>query len=175
MPDKCLIDTGVILTADGKQSDVGSAGLQACVRKLQHVCLEGGLVLDSGDRIFKEYLNKTRPWNPQTVGEQFVKWVNDHRMRPTRCDRIDITPKDEDPEDFDEFPDDERLNTFERADRKFVAVAHAHPAKPAISVAIDTDYYRPLHRTAFADQGITIDYLCEDDLKRVHERKYGES
>jgi len=173
MPEKCLVDTGVILTADGKQQDVGTDGITKCVEKLMLVCKEGGLVVDSGDRIFSEYLNTTAPWNPQTVGEAFVKWVNDHRMNPVWCDRVSITPKADDDEDFQEFPDDPRLATFDRADRKFVAAAHAHPDKPPIAVAIDTDYYMPEHREAFADFGISIEYLCEDDLSRVYERKYG--
>lgn len=130
-------------------------------------------MVDSGDRIFNEYLNKTKPWNPQTVGEVFVKWVNDHRMNPACCDRLDITPKADDEEDFEEFPDDPRLATFERADRKFVAVAHAHPGNPPIAVAIDTDYYKSDHRAAFADCDIPIEFQCENDLSRVYKRKYG--
>ncbi len=171
---KCLVDTNVILIADGKNDDAGNRCIANCIKKLSEVCRDGGLVLDDGDRIFSEYLNKTKPWNPQTSGELFVKWVNDNRMNPVRCDRVQITPTDDDAENFEEFPTDPRLARFERADRAFVAVANAHPEKPPIAVAIDTDYRMPDHRAAFADSGITIDYLCEDDLDRVYERKYGE-
>ena len=169
-----VIDTNVILSADGKHADVCAQGVTDCAQRLLIVSVNGGLVLDDGERIIGEYLNKTRPWNPQTAGEQFVKWVLDNKHDIACCASVSITPKVDDPEDFDEFPADLRLATFERADRKFVATACAREGQPPIVVAMDTDYYMPDHRAAFAACGVHIDFICEPDLARVYNRKYGE-
>ena len=168
-----VIDTGVILSADGKNDDTSIDGQVRCIRRLREVQDGGGLVLDDGGRIIGEYLHKTAPWNPQTTGEQFLLWALSSQGTPTICRTVAITPKVDDEQDFEEFPKDDRLSTFERADRKFVATACAGDGQPPVVVAIDTDYYMPNHRAAFNDHGVTIDYICEDDLKRVYERKYG--
>lgn len=172
MPE-AVVDTNVILCADGKHPDVGPHGQAACVRRLLGIKATGGLVLDDAGRILGEYMKKTRPWNAQTVGEHFLRWALTYQGQPEQCPTQRITPMADDAEDFVEFPRDERLTHFDRADRKFVAVARTRDGVPPIIVAMETDYYMPEHRSALQENGVRVEFICETDLKRVYDRKCG--
>jgi hypothetical protein len=71
--------------------------------------------------------------------------------------------------DFQEFPDSEDLSDFDAEDRKFVAVANAHPDKPPILQSTDTkwlNWEQPL-----SDCGIQLEILCRDELILIRQRK----
>jgi hypothetical protein len=87
----------------------------------------------------------------------------------SRCTQVKLTPKHGDNEEFEEFPDHPGLRTFDRSDRVFVAVANAHPTHPPILAACDTDYWQ--HRDALGACGIIVDFLCQDDVRRLAVRK----
>ncbi|MBV8065477.1 MAG: hypothetical protein JOY73_08135 [Actinobacteria bacterium] len=60
-----------------------------------------------------------------------------------------------------EFPRDSAgLATFDRADRKFVAVALAHDDETVVAVCVDSDWWD--HRKALADAGVAIEFLCPE-------------
>ena len=62
---------------------------------------------------------------------------------------------------FEEYPDDDpALSSFDRDDRKFVAVAFASGTSPDIVNATDTDWWPP--RYALQEQGIRVRFLCPD-------------
>ncbi len=50
-----------------------------------------------------------------------------------------------------------------RSDRKFVAVANAHPDKPPIMHATDSKWWA--WKDALKDVGITVHFLCPDYVK----------
>ena len=56
-----------------------------------------------------------------------MNWAN-----PERCDLVPIKPVDGSENEFEEFPDDPALKDINLADRKFIAVAIAHPERPSI-------------------------------------------
>jgi hypothetical protein len=62
--------------------------------------------------------------------------------------------------EFAEFPDSESLKNFDKSDRKFVAVALTHHAKPAIANAVDSDWHN--HQQALAEHGVKLDFLCPE-------------
>ena len=73
--------------------------------------------------------------------------------------RVHITAQ-EGSDDFREFPQDPDLENFDRADRKFVAVALVSGLGPPILNATDTDwwdYREPLRRN-----GVTVDFICPE-------------
>ena len=87
-----------------------------------------------------------------------MNWTN-----PERCDLVEITPVDSLEINFEEFPDDPALEKFDSDDRKFIAVACAHPQKPPILQAVDEkwrDFLDALHQN-----GVTVEYLCEDEIQ----------
>ncbi len=87
-----------------------------------------------------------------------MNWTN-----PERCDLVEITPVDGLEINFEEFPDDPALTDFDDDDRKFIAVAYAHPDNPPILQAVDgkwRDFLDALHQN-----GVRVEYLCEDDMQ----------
>ncbi|UUZ67259.1 hypothetical protein LP416_20810 [Polaromonas sp. P2-4] len=56
-----VVDTNVILVANGQHQDVSPECVKTCALALQDVMRSGNLVLDDGFRILLEYQNKTQP------------------------------------------------------------------------------------------------------------------
>lgn len=98
-----------------------------------------------------------------------MKWALQNNVNAQRCDRVAIQHHHE--RGFDSFPNDERLVDFDPSDRKFVAVASAHPQHPPILEAADSKWldWAP----ALNDYGVRVDFLCEADIKHFHRSKFG--
>jgi hypothetical protein len=90
-------------------------------------------------------------------GDAFLKWVWDHQAT-SRCEQVTITQISEG--EFAEFSDSESLKDFDKSDRKFVAVALTHHAKPAIANAVDSDWYN--HKQALTEHGVKLNFLCPE-------------
>ena len=56
-----VVDTNVVLVANGQHADVSPECISACALALQGVMRSGKLVLDDDFRILLEYQNKTQP------------------------------------------------------------------------------------------------------------------
>jgi hypothetical protein len=67
-----------------------------------------------------------------------MKWVHDNRWGLPDTDRVTITKNGE---SYDQFPDHNGLNDFDNSDRKFIAVANTHPAKPPVLQATDSKWW----------------------------------
>ncbi|MEB3338149.1 MAG: hypothetical protein VKJ46_11845 [Leptolyngbyaceae bacterium] len=114
------------------------------------------LVLDNLWLIIGEYKKKVSPSGQPGVGDAFLKWVLTNRSNPQRCEQVSITQISEN--EFAEFPKSEALEKFDRSDRKFVAVALAHPHHPPITNAVDSDWRD--FQDALAEYGVQIEFLC---------------
>lgn len=66
--------------------------------------------------------------------------------------------------DFAEFPQSASLAGFDPSDRKFVAVALAHPHRPAIANAVDSDWRN--YESVLAEHGIKVEFLCPELLPK---------
>ena len=86
--------------------------------------------------------------------------------RDTQCGLVPITPVDGSENEFEEFPDDPALNDFDPDDRKFIAVAAAHPERPPILQAVDSQWWD--FRNALSRNGVIVEFICEDDIQRLH-------
>ena len=98
--------------------------------------------------------------NRFSMGFQFYRWVERNWTNPERCDLVEIRPVNGLEINFEEFPDDPSLADFDDDDRKFIAVACAHPERPPIWQAVDgkwRDFLDALHQN-----GVTVEYLCKD-------------
>lgn len=160
------------LAANGRdQCPQASKGcVISCVQRLSVITVKEKIVLDDGNHIFDEYQHYLA-WDPrdqQRVGYAFFKWVHDNQYNPDKCDRIHISPRSGDGGNYLEFPDDPDLQTFPRDDRKFVAVALAHPTRPPILNAVDTDWW--IFRKALERNGVCLEFLCPDDLQAMANR-----
>jgi hypothetical protein len=72
---KAVIDTNVLLVANGDHADVSEDCVSECVRRLQAIQAGGVMVIDDGFRIIREYLNKHRPNAQKGAGNAYLKWL----------------------------------------------------------------------------------------------------
>lgn len=83
---------------------------------------------------------------------------------------LQVTLTEQAPNDYVEFPDPGLATDFDPPDRKFVAVAHAHPSKPPVLQATDSKWLR--RRARLQAHGLRIEFLCPRDVCRVFETKF---
>lgn len=173
-PDLRVVDTNVAKIANlaiqpDSDSDVPLECIYACIEALKQVTDEKGLVIDAGDEIFTEYRNNLSMKGQPGVGDAFMKWVYTHQWSLPEDQRVNITKNGD---SYEEFPDHDNLNDFDRSDRKFVAVANAHPSKPAIVEATDSKWWG--WKDALSECGICVQYVCEEYIKATYQKKMGE-
>lgn len=165
---KAVIDTNVLLVANGQHADVSAACVTECVQRLLAMQQSGVTVIDDGFRILREYQHKTQLNPPKGVGDVFLKWLLRHAGNPARVEQLPLTETANDC--FAEFPDPALEAVFDAPDRKFAAVAHAHPEKPPVWQAADCkwlDWWASLHA-----KGITVEFLCPDDACQFYRKKF---
>jgi len=166
---KCVVDTNVPLVANRRAPQASSECVSTCAVRLRELTRRGKLVLDDGWRILKEYMAKLRSDGQPGPGDAFLKWVHTNYSNPDRCELVRITPRDSCETDFVEFPDVPELRDFDPDDRKFIAVALAHPNKPPILQATDAEWWE--RKEAFKKAGVTIDFICKGDIKAISRRR----
>ncbi len=166
---KSIVDTNVPVVANGSSEQASPECVKTCVIRLEELTQKGQLVLDDKWLILKEYMAHLRSSGQPGVGDVFLKWVLTNCRNQKVCEQVTITPRNSGETDFEEFPSDPALNEFDPADRKFVAVAVAHPDKPPILQAVDTHWWQM--KEALRKAGITIDFLCEKDIRTILYRK----
>lgn len=171
-PKKFVVDTNVPVTAN-KASDTKNIppDLIECVSK----CIEAikeittrrvGLVIDKGDEILEEYRKHLSMSGQPGVGDAFLKWVHNYQWSFPHEDHVPINKEGD---SYHEFPKSLDLSEFDRADKKFVAVANAHPVKPPIFQATDSKWWG--WKDALAREGIAVSFLCPDYAALHYEKK----
>lgn len=167
-----VVDTNVAITANRATEPELPPELidcvSACVEAIISITSGGGLVLDAGDEIFNEYRRNLSLSGQPGQGDIFMKWVHDNRHSLPIENLVPITPIGE---SYKEFPNHQELKDFDLSDRKFIAVANAHPARPSILEATDSKWWG--WKDALENAGIRVDFLCEKWIKKKYEEKMG--
>lgn len=83
-----VVDTNVVLVANGQHADVSSACVETCALTLQEIMRSGKLAIDDEFRILREYQNKTQPKKGNRPGDAFVEWALRNRCNEKRVDQI---------------------------------------------------------------------------------------
>ncbi len=164
-----IIDTNVILVANGKHEDVSPDCVASCALRLQAIMAGQRIALDDAFEILHEYLKRTQPKTGDGPGDEFVKWALRNNANPKCCDLVALEPQAE--RGYESFPEDVQLTKFDPADRKFVAVAAAHDEHPPILQAADSKWLG--WDSALKDHNVTVEFLCSKDIKRFHRKKFG--
>lgn len=165
---KAVIDTNVLLVANGQHADVSPDCVAECVRRLQSMMQKASVtVVDDGYRILGEYQHKTRLNPPKGAGDVFLKWL----LRQSGTGQMEQVMLNETAADcFAEFPDKALEPNFDAPDRKFAAVASAHPDRPEIWQAVDCkwlDWWLALQA-----KGVQVKFLCPDDACSFYRKKF---
>ncbi|MBN1554366.1 MAG: hypothetical protein JXA11_06450 [Phycisphaerae bacterium] len=158
--DAFVVDTNVAVVANGKatQADVEC---QLTCTKILLTLRETRVSLDSGDRILAEYRNNLSMSGQPGVGDMFMRWIHQNQYNPKVCERVRISPHTK--REFEEFPNDPRLNNFDLSDRKFVAVALASKYRPYILNAVDPDWSE--FKEPLSDHKVKVKELCPQCIR----------
>jgi len=149
-----------------KPKDLPDECVSACIEAIDRIIKSKGLVIDDDDEIFDEYRHKLSLNGQPGIGDFFLRWVHDNRYSFPAGNRVSITRTRH---GYKEFPDHPGLTGFDPSDRKFVAVANAHPAKPPIYQATDSKWLG--WKKALAEAGITVEFLCKDYVTTKYRKK----
>ena len=113
---------------------------------------QGTVAIDDKDAILKEYINRFSRSGPRSVGDQFFIHVINNQYDKKRVQRVAVTPVDDERRGFEELPE----NTFDRSDRKFLAVAVS--AGAVVLNATDSDWGEQKELTDAL--GVKVEQLC---------------
>ncbi|HEV3036722.1 MAG TPA: PIN domain-containing protein [Candidatus Angelobacter sp.] len=166
--EKHVVDTNVIVIAN-KKNDVSYSCTNNCVQALLNIKRFGVVVVDESGLILEEYRTNCSRFGQPGVGNAFVRWIYDNLGRTDLVEKIALTPRTEPPRDYEEFPEHPDLADFDPSDQKFVAVANKHPAKPVILQALDSKWWG--WKDGLANSGITVRFLCPDEIQATYRRK----
>ena len=146
-----IVDTNVAIAANGRETHADEECQLTCVEKLES--LERKVVaIDNMGLILEEYgRNLNHSGNPG-MGDKFFKYVRDHQYWANRVLMVPVTESEDDRRGFEELPE----NTFDRSDRKFLAVAVV--AKATVLNATDSDWNE--HKALTDDLGVEVEQLC---------------
>jgi hypothetical protein len=166
-----VVDTNVATTANSANPGAPISCVAASARALRDVMVNGHVFVDDGGRIVAEYRANLSARGQPGPGDVFLKWLLTHEWSAERVTRVLITPREDDEEDFVELPRPPKGTVYDRSDRKFLAVAAAHPEHPHILQSFDSKWWG--WRKALALVGVTIHFLCEKDISKKHAKKTG--
>ena len=153
-----VMDTNVAIVANGKAGQASPDCIRKCIDGLRHIRDECRILLDEGNLILEEYRGRLSFSGQPGSGDAFFKWLHDNQANSLYCRKI---PLHQHPDrDFEEFPDDHALSSFDRSDRKFVAVALASGTKPKVLNASDTDWW--IYHAQLLQNGVEVDFLCPE-------------
>lgn len=170
-PLRCVVDTNVATTANGKNEGAPLDCVVTSARALQQVMAEGHVFVDDGGRIVAEHRANLSARGQPGPGDAFLKWLLTHEWGGKKVTRVTITPRAEDPEDFEELPAPPQGIVYDRSDRKFLAVATAHDERPPILQSFDSKWWG--WRAALKEAGVAVHFLCEEAIARKHQKKMG--
>lgn len=154
----CVVDTNVAVVANGGHPEASPDCVRRCIRQLRDVCRGGRVAIDDDWRILGEYRRNLSESGQPGVGDRFLKWLLQNHADRRRCVKVTLTPTDEAAQEYAEFPSSPELAGFDPSDRKFVAVANAHPAKPPILQAVDSKWRA--FEGPLSSAGVRVEFLC---------------
>lgn len=157
-----VVDTNVAVVANGETPQAGRECVVACIERLATIQREGTVLVDAEGVILAEYRRRLRPQGEPGIGHLFFLWLHDSLGNPEECLQIPVTKHPD--RGFVEFPEVEELRRFDQDDRVFVAVAIASGSRPLIVNATDNDWHE--HRVALRENGVDVEFLCPELMKR---------
>ena len=148
-----VVDTNVAIAANGGKNAEGDIQCHlSCAEKLESVVKQDTVAIDATNLIMEEYGKELSHAGGPGIGHAFFKHVFNFQYQGGRVRRVDVTLSDDDEKRFEELP----KNTFDRDDRKFLAVALV--AKAVVLNATDGDWSQS---AAFIEElGVQVEQLC---------------
>ena len=98
----------------------------------------------------------------------FSIWAHQHAGKNVE-DFISLRERAEN--EFEEYPDSEKLKIFDPPDRKYIALAYKHKEKPPIVEASDSKWWGI--REELEKCGVAVRFIDEDYIKQKYLKKIG--
>jgi len=171
IPLRCVIDTNVAATANAANPGAPPSCVVASARALEAVMKRGHVFVDADDRIVAEYRANLSATGQPGPGDAFLKWLLTHEWGGQRVTRVPITRDAGDEEGFEELPAPADGTRFDPSDRKFLAVAAAHPDRPPVLQSFDSKWWG--WKAALSEIGVTLHFLCPGAIEVKHREKMG--
>jgi hypothetical protein len=130
-------------------------------QRLRRITSNDRIVLDDVGLLIARYRRYLDGKGQPGLGDAFLKYVSDNEFNTEKITRVHLI--EDDARGFASFPKDSELDTFDREDRIFVALAIAAPAGAIVVNAVDSDYAH--HKKALARNGVRVEELCPSELK----------
>ncbi len=143
----CIIDTNVLYLAGTPIDEIPDDQLlcaQKCIAFLKGFMNnpQAKIVIDDAREIYKEYVGayKKAKSNSPNLALRFFKWLFSYLQNIPSEDLVHLTPGPQKGE-YAEYPSHPDLALFDPSDRKFIAVANAHPKHPPIVEGTDSKWW----------------------------------
>lgn len=165
-----VVDTNVLIAANGFDPEWKPIA-SLCADRLQSIMASNVVCSDTLGLILAEYGNKLPSRSRMGFGDMFFLWLARNRFNARCSHTVKITRHET--SGFHEFPKlaKDLAASIDPSDRKFIAVANAHPEKPPILEATDSKWIG--WKNGLAEAGITIDFVDEAFLRAIYQRKMG--
>ena len=173
--EKCIVDTNVSLLAGTHISKIKKEQVEcasACIKFIKNFIgnPNSKIVLDNAGEVLREYRKATTMFKSErNVAVLFYMWVCQY-IKFASIDNLVQLHKNEQ-NSFDEYPSNKDLRDFDPADKKFIALANAHPEHPPIIEGSDSEWWGI--RIALQECGLQVKFLCEKYIKAKYEQKRG--
>lgn len=171
VPLRCVVDTNVATTANGRNQGVPPDCVAASARALLNVIKKGHVFVDDGGLIVKEYRANLSAKGEPGPGDVFLKWLLTHEWGQQRVTRVLITPKASDEQDFVELGTPPAGTTYDPSDRKFLAVSAASAEHPPILQSFDSKWWG--WQEALKTINVRVCFLCPEAIAQKHCEKIG--
>ena len=97
-----VIDTNVLLVAEGKHGDISEECITRCADRLEAIQKSAIVVIDDAFRVINEYMQKLDVKKDKKAGAVFLKWLVNNQADTRRVMQVRLTETGTD--QYDEFP-----------------------------------------------------------------------
>lgn len=170
---KYVVDTNVPIVANCLMKPEKCPGIPEdchikCSESIQQVMEKGCVVIDEDGEVLAEYGNKLchNPREPG-IGHAFLQWVTNHQGDPSKVLRISLTPEKNG--SYRQFPRGYGIDSINKGDHKFIALASACSKVPVILQATDRKWWK--YKKAFMKAGLDVCFLCPRFVKKKRGKK----
>lgn len=159
MTDRAVVDTNVLVAANGRATHADEVCQLRCVDELARIAREEVVCVDSRWLIMGEYERRTTQRGQTGPGTAFFKQIWQRTCDPSKVHIVAVEPLDVEGRDFSDpaLPP----NNLKK-DAKFLAVAVK--ADAAIVNALDSDWNE--HRELTNRLGVEVRQLCPQHATR---------
>ena len=164
MTDRIVIDTNVLIVANGNGRDDTPADLEcefACIATLEAAIIGKHIILlDTSNLIMDEYSNYCNYSGEPGVGDEFFRLLYDRQWsEESTIEQVPIQETSDKKGGFANLPP----NSFDKSDRKFLSVAEAGDGR--VVNATDSDWSE--HADFIDCLGVCVLELCPQCLKQA--------